>query len=96
MWSCREVAITNVPLWLWDDVNMDFVVDLPHTTRAKDAIWVIVGRLSKACTFYPYSINKFNKRLRSYIKEIFRLHAVPHTIVSDRDAKFVSMFSEGV
>lgn len=30
---------------------MDFIVDLPMTSREHDAIWVMVGRFTKMCHF---------------------------------------------
>jgi hypothetical protein len=43
----------EVPEWPWDDIAMDFVVRLPHTRRGKDAVWVVVDRLSKVAHFIP-------------------------------------------
>ena len=57
---------------------MDFVSGLPLTPRKKDAIWVIVDRLTKSAHFIPvrtdYSLNKLAEL---YIREIVRLHGIP-------------------
>lgn len=83
----------EVPLWPWDDVAMDFVVGLPRTPRGKDSIWVVVDRLSKVAHFIPIRSNNSASELAPiYVRDIVRLHGVPRTIVSDRDAKFSSKF----
>ena len=43
----------EVPMWPWDDIAMDFVVSLPRSPRGRDAIWVVVDRLSKVAHFIP-------------------------------------------
>ena len=72
---------------------MDFVTRLPLTLRKKDAIWVIVDRLTKSAHFIPvridYSLDKF---VELYVAEIVRLHGVPKSIISDRDPRFTSRF----
>ena len=42
-----------IPEWKWDRVTMDFVSGLPLTPSKKDAIWVIVDRLTKLAHFVP-------------------------------------------
>jgi hypothetical protein len=87
----------EVPEWPWDDTAMDFVVGLPRTPRGKDAIWVVVDRLSKVAHFIPIrTTNLLSDLAPIYVREIVRLHGVPKTIVSDRDAKFVSKFWESL
>ena len=83
----------DVPLWKWDNITMDFVVGLPKTKEAYDAIWVIVDRLTKSAHFLPvrttYTMDRYAEL---YVKEIIRLHDVLVSIVSDRDARFTSSF----
>jgi len=68
-----------------------------HTPKGRDAIWVVVDRLSKVAHFIPYhSTNSASDLTSIYMREIVGLHGVPKTIVSDRDAKFVSKFSESL
>jgi hypothetical protein len=72
---------------------MDFVVGLPHSPRGKDAIWVVIDRLTKVARFIPMKQTSSAADLVPlYIMEVVRLHGVPKFIVSDRDFKFVSKF----
>ena len=87
----------EVPQWPWDDISMDFVVALPRSPRGKDAIWVVVDRFSKSAHFIPIRTTSSVSDLAPiYVREIVRLHGVPKTIISDRDAKFVSKFWESL
>ncbi|KAG8499252.1 hypothetical protein CXB51_005763 [Gossypium anomalum] len=82
-----------VPEWKWDRITMDFVLGLPLTPGKKDAIWVIVDRLTKSAHFIlvrtDYSLNKLAEL---YIREIVRLHGIPLSIISNRDPRFTSRF----
>ncbi|WVZ64524.1 hypothetical protein U9M48_014026 [Paspalum notatum var. saurae] len=44
--SAGKLQSLDVLLWPWDDIAMDFVVGLPRTPKGKDAIWVVVDRLT--------------------------------------------------
>jgi hypothetical protein len=56
---------------------MDFVMGLPKTPRGKDAIWVIVDRLTKSAHFLLVNFNETLDRLAYlYVKEIVQLHGV--------------------
>ena len=82
-----------VPKWKWDKVTMDFVTGLPLTPKKKDAIWVIVDKLTKTTHFIPVRTDYSLDRLANlYISEIVRLHGVPLSIISDRDPRFTSRF----
>lgn len=82
-----------VPEWKWECVAMDFVIGLPRSPRGRDAIWVVVDRLTKSAHFIPMKTTNSAQDLAPlYIREVVRLHGVPKSIVSDRDSKFVSHF----
>jgi len=72
---------------------MDFVVRLPKTLNGHDAIWVVIDRLTKSAHFIPIKItDPVPKLAELYIRKIVRLHGIPASIVSDRDARFTSRF----
>lgn len=72
---------------------MDFIMGLPRTRSGNDAIWVIVDRLTKSAHFLTIkSTVSMDELARLYIREIFKLHGVLVTIVSDRDMRFTSQF----
>ena len=72
---------------------MDFVTHLPQTSRKHDAVWVIVDRLTKSTHFMvvqmTFTLEEFSKL---YIREIFQLHGVLVSIVSNQDPRFMAHF----
>ena len=82
-----------IPQWKWDNIAMDFVSGLPLTQKKHDSVWVIIDRLIKSAHFIPVRIDYSMDRLvELYVDEIFRLHNVPLSIVSDQDPRFTSRF----
>ncbi|KAL0556811.1 hypothetical protein IC582_005328 [Cucumis melo] len=76
---------------------MDFITGLPRTLRGFTVIWIVVDRLTKSAHFIPgKSTYTASKWAQLYMSEIVRLHGVPVSIVSDRDARFTSKFWKGL
>ena len=87
----------QIPEWKWEEITMDFVVGLPKTLKQHDAIWVIGDRFSKSAHFLPVRMTYSMDQLAElYVQEIVRLHGVPVSIISDRDARFTSKFWESL
>ncbi|KAL0536641.1 hypothetical protein IC582_025599 [Cucumis melo] len=87
----------SIPEWKWENVSMDFITGLPRTLRGFTVIWVVVDRLTKSAHFVPVkSTYTASKWAQLYMSEIVRLHGVPVSIVSDRDARFTSKFWKGL
>lgn len=65
-------------------IGLDFVVVFPHTLGKFDSIWVVVNTITKLAHFFRvtivYNTQKFAK---IYVKEIVRLHRMPHSIISN-------------
>jgi hypothetical protein len=81
----------QIPKWKWETISTNFITGLPKTIKKDDVIMFILDKLSKASYFIPIkstlkSINVAN----GFMKDIFRLHGFPNTIILDRDAKFTS------
>jgi IS30 family transposase len=71
---------------------MDFITGLPKSGN-KSVIMVVVDRLSKYAHFctlpHPFTASTVAK---IFMDQIFKLHGMPHSIVSDRDPTFTSNF----
>jgi hypothetical protein len=91
--TARLLQPLPIPEWKWKEMTMDFVTELPPSQSKKDAIWVVVDRLTKIAHFIPVNVrNSVEKLTEVYTREIVRLHGVPSSIVSDRDPRFTSRF----
>ena len=83
----------KVPEWKWEEIDMDFIIGLPHTRDGYDSIWVIVDRLTKVAHFIPVKTTYLGAQLAElYMSRIVCLHGVPKKIVSDRGTQFTSRF----
>ena len=83
------LQIPNNP---WESISMDFIVKLPKS-QGFDSIFVVVDRLSKMAHFIPCNESISAKELAIlFINNIFRLHGLPSSIISDRGVLFTSKF----
>ena len=71
---------------------MDFITVLPMV-QGKDCIFVVVDRLTKYAHFFAISAHYTTTQVAElFFRDIFRLHGLPKTIVSDRDNRFMGGF----
>jgi hypothetical protein len=81
-----------IPEHKWESISMDFITGLPKA-QGKDCIFVVVDRLTKFAHFFSIATDFSATQVADlFFREVFRLHGLPKTIVSDRDSRFMSTF----
>jgi hypothetical protein len=83
----------DIPERKWESISMDFITQLPRTPRGNTQIVVFVDRCTKMVHFaaLPGEATAEDVAL-CFRREVFRLHGLPKSIVSDRDPKFTGQF----
>ena len=83
----------DIPDYPWQSISMDLITKLPTTPRGHTAIIVFVDRLTKMVHFVPSHDGIGTREYAElFMREIFRRHGLPESIVSDRDPRFTSAF----
>jgi hypothetical protein len=81
-----------IPPVIWKDISMEFIIVLPKSGN-KLVIIVVVDCLSKYAHFctlpHPFTASTM---AQIFMDHVFKLHGMPHSIVSDRDPTFTSNF----
>lgn len=90
----QSLPIPDTP---WKDISMDFIMGLPLNSRGYDAIYTFVDRLTKCVHLVPtHSTVDAKGSAELYIQNVFRLHGLSSTIVSDRDPRFTATFFQEI
>ena len=85
-----------IPDGAWRYVSMDFIVGLPWS-NGYNTILVVVCRLTKMQHFICCQDMCTEEQLADlYAWNIFRLHGLPKTVVSDRSTQFITRFWKGL
>lgn len=81
-----------VPQQIWEDISLDFVEGLPNS-NGKDCIMVVIDKFTKVGHFIALT-HSFNAThvAQLFLDNVFKLHGMPKSMVSDRDKLFTSNF----
>ena len=83
----------NIPESKWEEISINFIVELPETTKRHNSILVMVDKLTKSAHFIPVrDTYKESKIAQVFTKEVVRLHGFPKKIISDRPSIFTGRF----
>jgi hypothetical protein len=90
--SIGTLQLLSIPPAVWWDISMDFIVGLPKSSN-KSVIMVVVDCLSKYAHFcdlqHPLKTSIVDQLS---MDQVFNIHGMPHSIVSDRNLTFTSNF----
>jgi hypothetical protein len=89
--SLSPLGVLEYP---WEVVGMDFVADLPKSSKLQyTPILILVCHLTKMAHFVPCHKEITDEETADlFIDNCYRLHGVPKIIVFDRDPRFVGKF----
>ena len=80
----------------WESISIDFM-DLPATPRGHDSVLVATDRFSRSVHIMPTSRSvTADGTVDLLLAGVVRLHGLPSSIVSDRDARFTSALWRGM
>ena len=86
----------DVPEQRWESISMDFITGFPKV-KGFDGLLVVVDRLTKRAHFIPHKKSASAKQvIEALFWNVFKLHGVPLSMVSDRDSKFTSEMWQSV
>ncbi|QRV98260.1 Retrotransposable element Tf2 protein [Ceratobasidium sp. AG-Ba] len=81
-----------IPQKPWEDIAYDFIVKLPES-QGLDSILVVIDRFSWQAHFIPCLESTNAEGVADlFIQEVWKLHGLPKTTVSDRGPTFNSQF----
>ncbi|QRV89304.1 Retrotransposable element Tf2 protein [Ceratobasidium sp. AG-Ba] len=81
-----------IPQKPWEDIAYDFIVKLPES-QGLDSILVVIDRFSRQAHFIPCLESTNAEGVADlFIQEVWKLHGLPKTTVSDRGPTFNSQF----
>ncbi|GJY79146.1 ty3-gypsy retrotransposon protein [Tanacetum coccineum] len=88
----RLIQPLPLPQRIWTEVTMDFIKKL-SLSHGKSVIMVVVDRQSKYAHFmalsHPFSASQV---AQVFMDNVYKLHGLPDSIISDRDKVFMSRF----
>ena len=94
MKKAGELHSLTIPKGLQKEISIDIIGPLPKSNE-KNAIIVIVDRFTKMIRLKVTTTNVSSEKIaKIYQDEIWKLHEVPKTILSDRGPQFALRFME--
>jgi hypothetical protein len=93
-----QMAATLYPLHVpprpWHTIGLDYLTNL-HVSNGFDNVLIVVDHLTRIAHFMPCIESVTAKETASlFLQRVYRLHGLPHVLVSDRDPKVVNGFRQ--
>jgi len=88
-----ELHPLQIPGSQWDMLSVDFVVELPLSSR-HDTVMTVVDLVSKRAHFIPmHTMVTAEGAAQLFLHQVWKLHGLPKYVVSDRRSQFIARFT---
>jgi len=89
-----ELHPLRIPDLQWDTLSVDFVVELPSSSR-HDVVMTVVDSVSKRVYFIlTHTTVIAEGAARLFLHQVWKLHGLPKCVISDRGPQFVACFTK--
>jgi len=89
-----ELQLLSIPDAQWDTLSVDFMVELPESSR-HDTVMTVVDSVSKRVHFVPtHTTVTAEGAVRLFLHHVWKLHSLPKCVVSDHGSQFVASFTK--
>ena len=86
-----KLQSTQIPEEKWSEISIDFITDLPMSSRNKDTILTVVDKATRMVHLAPCRKNiTATVMARLLWSTVVKLHGIPRVIYSDRGAQFTA------
>lgn len=90
--TSRPLTASGFSVRPWEEIAMDFIMDLPKS-RVNTVIWTVIYLFSKQAHFVACTgLSSARKLAKLFLTNIYRLYGVPQQIISDRGVQFTVKF----
>ncbi|KAK9400665.1 hypothetical protein NXF25_011379 [Crotalus adamanteus] len=80
------------PIRPWQDIGMDFLVELPNV-KGYTVIWTVIDLFSKQAHFIPCKgLPSAAQLAKLFVQHVYRIHGAPRRVISDRGVQFTARF----
>ena len=91
-----ELHPLETPTGQWENISVDFIVELPES-HGYDAIFNVIDSVTKRAHFIPtHTTITAEGAARLYLREVWKHHGLPKKIVSDRGPQFIADFMKEI
>jgi len=88
-----ELHPLQIPDSQWDTLSVDFVVELPLSSK-HDAVMTVVDSVSKQAHFIPtHTMVTAKGAARLFLHQVWKLHGLLKCIILDRRPQFIACFT---
>jgi len=88
-----ELHPLRIPDSRWDTLSVDFMVELPLSSR-HDAVMTVVNSVSKQAHFIPtHTMVTAEGAARLFLHQVWKLHGLLKCVISDCGPQFIAHFT---